>query len=166
MGYQSMRVIERRMWLLALYLSIGAVAPLPMVFLYVFFPRETVDYFNGQSSDGARFWCSVTAGGDAVLSFLCFKALLSKSKEVKILVVHAMAVFSIFHIGAFWYWSSHGVRHPEEIASGYPLAILVSLVAASWWGWLRPPAYGNNDNYNCRGCVAHNKACAEIIKFD
>lgn len=135
------------MKLLTLFFFAGAVGPLPSVFLYVLLPGGTVLFFNGQPSDTANFWCSVTAAADAVASFLCASALVTKINEVKILVVRSMAIYSVFHFGAFWYWSNHGDRHPAELANGYPFAILTALAAAMWWGWLRPPTDGDDDDY-------------------
>ncbi len=127
------------MKLLTFFFLMGAVLPLPSILLYVLVPSGTVEFFNGQPTPTSAFWCSLTASGDATVSFLCFCALLTKSTEVHVLVVRSMAVYSIFHFGAFWFWHHHGDSHPPAVASGYPVSIVISLAAAAWWGWLRPP---------------------------
>lgn len=90
-------------------------------------------------SPTANFWCSVNASADATISFLCFSALLTRSVEVKKLVLRAFAIYAVFHWGACWWWSVHGDQHPAAMAIAYPISITISLVAMLYWGWLYPP---------------------------
>ena len=135
------------MQLLDLFFLFGAVGPLPSIVLYVIFPNETVEYFNGEPSPTASFWCSVNGSADATISFLCFCALCTKSAEIKILVVRTFAVYAVFHWGACWFWTNHGDAHPEWLANGYPVSIAISLAAAFWWGWYRPPVDVSRNGY-------------------
>jgi hypothetical protein len=126
--------------LLTSFFLLGAIGPLPSIFLYVFLPSGTVEFFNGASSPTASFWCSVNGSADATISFLCFSALFTKSTDIKVLVLRAFAIYAVFHWGAFWWWSNHGDdAHPEFMTAGYPIAIGTSLAAVIWWGWLYPP---------------------------
>lgn len=124
--------------LLNVFLLFGAIGPLPSIILYVFLPYDTVDFFNGKPSDTAAFWCSVNASADAVISFLCFNALLTHSVEVKVLVLRSFAVYAVFHWGAFWWWTNHGDTHPSFMASGYPVSIAISIAAMVYWTYLQP----------------------------
>jgi hypothetical protein len=126
--------------LLNAFFLAGAVLPLPSIFLYVFLSTGTVEYFNGTPSATAAFWCSTNAAADATIAFLCWNALLTTRVEIKVLVLRAFAIYAVFHWGAFWYWSDHGDNpHPALLLSVYPFAILTSLVACLWWGFLHPP---------------------------
>jgi len=126
------------MKLLTVFFLLGAFGPLPSIILFVFMPGGTVEFFNGQSSPTANFWCSANASADATISFLCFSALLTRSVEVKKLVLRAFAIYAVFHWGAFWWWSMHGDPHPAAIAIGYPISITISLAAMIYWGWFYP----------------------------
>jgi len=129
--------------LLNIFFLFGAIGPLPSIVLFVFFPSGTVEFFNGEPSPTASFWCSVNGSADATISFLCFAALLTKNIEIKKLVLRAFAVYAVFHWGAFLWWTHHGTPHPPALASGYPVAITISLLAMIWWGWLYPPPEEN-----------------------
>mmetsp|Transcript_27214 Transcript_27214/g.55536 ORF Transcript_27214/g.55536 Transcript_27214/m.55536 type:complete len:136 (-) Transcript_27214:130-537(-) len=125
--------------MLKLFFLVGAILPLPGISLYVFEPGGTVEFFNGQQNSTTNFWCTLAASGDAVVSFLCFSALMTSSSEVNVLVVRALAVYSVFHFGSFYYWHHHGDKHPDFMVGGYPASIAISFAALLWWGILYPP---------------------------
>jgi hypothetical protein len=135
--------------LLMIYFLLGAIAPIPSIFLYIFFPSQTVEYFHGEPSETASFWCSVTASADAPVVFLCWAALLSRDAKIHALVLRTFAVYSIFHFGAFWI---HSIKqYPEDpLAASYPISILISLAAAAYWGWYCPRQQSSNsiDHYD------------------
>lgn len=114
------------------YFWTGAVLPIPSIALYVLTPGGTVQHFNGVVTNAAKFWCSVAASGDAVVSFLMFAAIYTKSAEVRKLVLRANWLYALFHFGAFWYWHTYGDAHKSGLM--YPFSIGITTAALVAWG--------------------------------
>lgn len=115
------------------YFWTGALLPIPSIALYVLTPGGTVQHFNGEATPTAKFWCSVTASGDAVVSYLMFTAIVSKSAEVRRLVIRANWLYALFHFGAFWYWHAiGGAAHKNGLM--YPISISITTAALLAWG--------------------------------
>ena len=114
------------------YLWMGVITPIPSILMYVLMPGGTVKHFNGAVTNTSKFWCSVAASGDSVIAYLCAVALIKKSDEFDKIVVRGNFVYSIFHVGAFWYWHLHGEKHPSAVM--YPLGLGVAVAALLAWG--------------------------------
>lgn len=118
-----------------IYLWVGFLTPIPSIALYVLVPGGTVKHFGGQISNSSKFWCSLTASGDAVIAYLMLTGILDKGKNPWLfkLIVRSSFLYSIFHFGGFWYWHTFGEKHPQGAAM-YPTALAMCLAALIAWG--------------------------------
>ncbi|CUI14658.1 GPI-anchored surface protein, putative [Bodo saltans] len=114
------------------YFWTGAILPLVSSFGYLLAPSGTVQHFNGEVNNTSKFWCSVVASGDLVVSYLMLSGIFTKSTEVRQLVIRAYWLFSLFHFGAFWFWHNVGDRHRNGLM--YPAAMIATTAALLAWG--------------------------------
>jgi hypothetical protein len=123
---------------LALFLLFGAIGPISGIVPYLTIPGLTVAFFNGEPSDSANFWCSLTASADLTISFLCFSALFSTSIAIKQLAIRTFFVYAVTHFGIFWVWSFIGNPLAWYWHVMFATAISMSLVALLLWGVPHP----------------------------
>jgi hypothetical protein len=112
------------------------LAATPSVMLYALRPSAAVQNFGGTPSKSATFWCSLTAGGDAVISFLFVNALLGRGgDECRKIAIQANAFYCVFHMGGFWWHHTHGDPHPGRApAATYIGSLAIALAAVLRWG--------------------------------
>lgn len=118
------------------YFGSLAITPLPSILLYVLSPAGTVKFFGGVPSPSSRFWCSIAASGDALVSYLAWYVLLSGgvSREIEKLVVRGTAIYAMFHFGGFFFWHLRGEEpHPMGPAM-YVGGLAGSLAGLIAWG--------------------------------
>jgi hypothetical protein len=117
------------------YLWMNFVLPLPSIVMYLFSPGGTVKHFGGEVTNSSKFWCSIAASGDAVIAYLMLMGILDKgrNKELFKLIVRSTTVYSLFHVGGFWYWHLYGDQHPQGSAM-YPIGLAVAAAAFVAWG--------------------------------
>ncbi len=120
------------------YCVFGGFGPWSGIIMYLFVTAGTIEYFNGEVSDTAKFWCIAVASADATLSFVFLNALwhFHTKKDYRVLAIRTMVVYSIFHFGAFQYgdWK---FGHPINMKLIYIPSIILSFVALGFWGEVR-----------------------------
>jgi hypothetical protein len=112
----------------------GLIAAVPSVALYVLRPGASVAHFGGEVNDTSKFWCSVTASGDIYVSAMIVAVLMNFDDEkLKKIVLRANWLYSVLHVGAFWYWHRFGRPHPQGEAM-YPIGLVMATAALVAWG--------------------------------
>ncbi len=112
----------------------GFLLPLPSICLHLFLPGGTVEYFGGNPSPVAKFWCSLTASGDAAISVICWFVLSNpKNLALRRAALSALAIYSLLHFGLFA--KAHFTVAPVPAGPvGYVLAVVLSCAAYWFWG--------------------------------
>ena len=112
----------------------GFLIPLPSICLSLFLPGGTVEYFGGNPTSTAKFWCSLTASGDIVISILCWFVLSNpKNLPLRRAVLTALAFYALLYFGMIA--KAHFTVDP--VPGGpvpYILGVLVTWAAFAVWG--------------------------------
>jgi len=73
--------------------------------LYLFSPRGTVQHFSSAHAAAppavTEMWVRAVAAGDVLAAYLSFQAYRSRSSELRQLAMRSLALYCIFHMGAF-----------------------------------------------------------------
>jgi hypothetical protein len=86
------------------------------------------------------------AAGDVAISYLCYRARRSKSREVRRLTLDCIALYSVFHVGAFVYGHVATGTLTTPRAIGYTL--FLSITTGTWlrWGPMERHSQGEKDD--------------------
>ena len=119
------------------FLAFGAVLAAPSIVMYALRPSGTVAHFGGTPSESADMWCSIQSSGDILMAFVGTWACFSHDTRVTVAAVRASALYTLFHVGGFWYWHSQGTEPHPSGAGVYAFSFALAGAALAAWGRIR-----------------------------
>ncbi|RPB12495.1 hypothetical protein P167DRAFT_558793 [Morchella conica CCBAS932] len=118
---------------LNLYLGLTSLVSATSSLLYLTSPSASLAKLGGTPSPSALVLVQVVASGEALVSYLCLEGLFSQIPESRRLVVRAIGVYNLFHMGAFWWGHRRYVRNPKG-AGMLAMGLAVGTVTSLWYG--------------------------------
>lgn len=113
------------------FLGMTSLVSATSSFLYLTDPRKALVKLGGKPSPSALVLVQVVASGEALVSYLCLEGLFSQIPESRRMVVRAIGVYNLFHMGAFWWGHHKHVKNPK--GTGVLLFGLIAGTASSIW---------------------------------
>lgn len=102
-------------------------------YVYLTEPKKSLIKLGGQPSPSAVVLVQVIASGEALVSYLCLEGLLSQIPETRRMIVRAVGVYNLFHMGAFWWGHHKHVRNPKGTGM-LIFGLLMGTMTSLWYG--------------------------------
>ncbi|PUU80044.1 hypothetical protein B9Z19DRAFT_1124108 [Tuber borchii] len=128
---------------LNIYLGSNALISLSTAYFYLTSPQPSIVKLGGKPSPTSTVLTQLLASGEALVSYLCLEGLFSDSSEMRAMVVRGVGIYTLIHMGTFWWGHKKHVENPKG-AGTFISSLVVGAGVGVWWGLLRReglPAY-------------------------
>lgn len=118
---------------LNIYFGMTSLISAGSSYVYLTEPEKSLIKLGGRPSPSAVILVQVIASGEALVSYLCLEGLFSQIPESRRMIMRAVGVYNLFHMGAFWWGHHKHVRNPK--GTGMLLfGLLVGTMTSLWYG--------------------------------
>lgn len=118
---------------LNIYFGMTSLISAASSYAYLSSPQQSLVKLGGAPSPSALILVQVIASGEALVSYLCLEGLLSQTPESRRIIVRAVGVYNLFHMGAFWWGHHKHVRNPKGTGM-LAFGLLAGTLTSLWYG--------------------------------